>query len=284
MASMFGAAAQRRPDLDSSTQPIQRMHLVEKGVDIDETDNMVLKAAYFEARKDGRRIDLQAIMDAQNRLPRNEDTTIMASEIAPELVEGMMEVAKSLPKSGLSTGDEDVLAGWKVPKHVLEKLHARCLEAWLPGAEVIQAIGGAKTSNAAGRLAIEAYANGATLDNAVRLAAEADRLTELRMGAVDASEIAGMVGDGFLKVVRVTYCDTPLKSGSVYEFHLALAPKKRVNAEWHVHWASGNRVSAASFKNKERRTATGNGARVSTDKPANDTLRSAIKGVGLWGP
>ena len=145
---------------------------------------------------------------------------------------------------------------------------------------IVANISAASTSDRSRNCGVSAFVeHNVPLARVIQLAAKLESLLGLRMNTIKSAEINTMVNAGVLKVVKETYCDTPMKSGSVYVFCI-VHTQSQLLPEWHVHWGPQNRIEAASWKNN--RMAVGQGARVSTVTEDNKTLKQCIG--GLWGP
>jgi len=154
-----------------------------------------------------------------------------------------------------------------------------CEDEALDPTRIVKGLNDAATSQLAFKRGVELFAAGENFGSALRLAGAYQDLVDLRMHTITADLVSEYAEQGVISISKVTYCDTPMKSGSVYVFGI-VGTRDRIMPEWHVHWAPQNKVSAASFK--DVRTKTGKGARVTTGATDNAKMKQVIGSA--WGP
>jgi hypothetical protein len=135
------------------------------------------------------------------------------------------------------------------PKELVE-FRKLCGEGGLDPSQIATQIAGGGTDDSSRKHGLKAFANGVlTAAQATYLASQYVNLKALRMDTANiVTEISNAWHQGIIEVSTDNYRDDPMQSGTVYIFKLK-GTHDRILPEWHVHWAPGKTISAASFKN-----------------------------------
>jgi hypothetical protein len=166
--------------------------------------------------------------------------------------------------------------------HLQVAYFKQCLVVGEDPKTVEASINTAQSSAIAYKRGLEAFANGASLDVARKLAAEFEQLVGLTKHTVRSTDIIERLKDGSLTVKRETYSDNPRVKGSVFVFYITNT-QERLSPEWHVHQGPArNPIAAASFKDWADRRKTGSDVRRTTTAPENNSLLTSMKANNVW--
>jgi hypothetical protein len=164
-----------------------------------------------------------------------------------------------------------------LPQHVQASFFTVCQDEGLNPSAVLDAV----PSGEGWKVGMTCFADGHPLQTAINLSTQYPKLKGMTRTTGGLTKlICELITDGILSVHKSTYTDNPMVKGSVFTFNIVLTGG-RITPEWHVHWAPGNKVHAASYKNFNDRKKTGKGVRTVTGQVEIADLRNVIPKV-VW--